>query len=461
MKLKHHLIEPTKENPFKDCKLNREKYADVLTGIVNAYSDGFVMSINSDWGTGKTTFVRMWQMKLKADEYPTIYFNAWENDFSNNPLVALISEFETLKKSSNSRLFKAVLKKGSVFARKILPSIAEAAANKYIGPEVVKNIVKDSTDASLEILEEEIKDYTSKKKTIKEFRIALEKYIKSASKEKPLIFIIDELDRCRPSYSVEVLEQIKHLFSVQGIVFVLSIDKDHLAAAIKGVYGSSEINTTEYLRRFIDYEYFLPTPNYSDSLYYFYEYFEIPQLMEKQSNLMDFHIHGTGMMVEVFVDSMKQFPLSLRQQEQLFANVRLVVSLLKNRGDISVPFIFFLMRWKISELNGYQKMCSAKLSIQQLCDEFEKIYRGPRNFEFVINNLSMLLALYPETMNSQDATDFSVELLLDELSVSSYLNNNKTKQKLSDRIKILWNSKHSLAGLKVYVNAIDHVIINK
>src|SRR5690606_36180541 len=116
---------------------------------------------------------------------------------------------------------------------------------------------------------EEIDAYTKKKKTIIEFRKELEVFIKRNT-DKPLIFIIDELDRCRPDYAVEVLEQMKHFFAVPGIIFILSIDKNHLASSIKGYYGSENINTDEYLRRFIDLEYSISKPiteHYVDYLF--------------------------------------------------------------------------------------------------------------------------------------------------------------------------------------------------
>ena len=65
MKIKHHEIEIPQENPFANCKLAREPYARVLTDIANTYADGFVLAINNEWGTGKTTFVKMWQQQLK------------------------------------------------------------------------------------------------------------------------------------------------------------------------------------------------------------------------------------------------------------------------------------------------------------------------------------------------------------------------------------------------------------
>src|SRR5690606_7009503 len=79
-------------------------------------------------------------------------------------------------------------------------------------------------------------------------------------------------------------EQIKHLFSIPGIIFVLSIDKEQLGNAIRGVYGSDKIDAAEYLRRFIDLEYQIPKPNllmYIDYLYNLYNFNEFIQLEER------------------------------------------------------------------------------------------------------------------------------------------------------------------------------------
>lgn len=277
MKIKHDEIIPKTDNPFAECKLDRERYARVLTNIVNTYADGFVLAINNEWGTGKTTFVKMWQQQLKNECFQTIYFNAWENDFDSNPLVAMMSELETLTNARNKKVFKSVVEKGAVLIKNIAPALAKSLIKKYVVDidDIAIGAIEDSTKASTEILEEEIREYSSKKKTIVEFRKELEKFVKQADNTKPLIFIVDELDRCRPTYAVEVLEQVKHFFSVSGIVFVLSIDKKHLASAVKGFYGSEQIDSNEYLRRFIDLEYSIPPPPTKDFIKYLFSYFSL------------------------------------------------------------------------------------------------------------------------------------------------------------------------------------------
>jgi hypothetical protein len=81
-----------------------------------------------------------------------------------------------------------------------------------------------------------------------------------AGKEPKLVVFIDELDRCRPNFAIELLERIKHLFDIPNIIFVLSIDKQQLEASTAAVYGAA-INAAEYLRRFIDLEYGIPAAN--------------------------------------------------------------------------------------------------------------------------------------------------------------------------------------------------------
>ena len=274
MEIKHNDIEISETDPFANCKLGRRSYAKVLTSIVDSFTDGFVLAINNEWGTGKTTFVKMWEQSLKNSGHKTLYFNAWENDFESNPLVAIMSELKSLNPNKNDETYKSLLKKGSLITKSILPLVAKAIASKYIDSDILLDGIEKITESAADILEEEIDEYAAKKKGLIEFRSELKKYVENNNNSQPLIFIVDELDRCNPKYSVEVLEQIKHFFNVPGIVFVLSIDKKQLGNAVRGFYGSDLINADEYLRRFIDLEYILPSPSENLFSEYLYNYFK-------------------------------------------------------------------------------------------------------------------------------------------------------------------------------------------
>lgn len=130
MKLRHTDISIDEANPFLHCKLNRGKYAEVLTNIVETYADGFVLAINNEWGTGKTTFVKMWQQYLINQDFQTIYFNAWENDFDKNPLVALMSELKEITKVENQNNFQSVLEKGVHLTKECCSCLSESSGEK-------------------------------------------------------------------------------------------------------------------------------------------------------------------------------------------------------------------------------------------------------------------------------------------------------------------------------------------
>ena len=60
-----------KEKPFKNCKLDRQQYADILTKVVSQ-NHGCVFAIDGKWGSGKTTFVKMWKQSLVNQHFHVI-----------------------------------------------------------------------------------------------------------------------------------------------------------------------------------------------------------------------------------------------------------------------------------------------------------------------------------------------------------------------------------------------------
>lgn len=73
-----------------------------------------------------------------------------------------------------------------------------------------------------------------------------------------LLFVIDELDRCRPDYALEILEVIKHFFSTPRIHFVLGVNLDALENSVRARYGD-RIDAEAYLRKFIQVKLELPS----------------------------------------------------------------------------------------------------------------------------------------------------------------------------------------------------------
>ena len=254
MKFRPEHIKPSKENPFAKDLLMRKQYADVLTQIVKHAEDGFTLSINADWGYGKTTFVKMWEAMLQSNEYKTIYFNAWGSDFVADPMMALIdglrNGFET------EDLPKEHLQKVKAFWKTATKLVQLVPQYRIVGEiaEAIQEGIGECTEDN-----DELQKCTSIKQLVYTFRKQLSDFAKTIDEQKQLIVFVDELDRCRPDYAVQMLERIKHFFAIDNIIFVLSIDKTVICESIKSIYG--DINTEGYLRRFIDLEFDLPEPD--------------------------------------------------------------------------------------------------------------------------------------------------------------------------------------------------------
>ena len=174
---------------------------------------------------------------------------------ATSTLVQTKAEASKLKKG-----FDKLVKASVPLAKRITPIAVKAATLGAI--DVDKEYEKLLADLTGSIASDQLKKYSEAKSSITGFKEKLTLLAKDMSDKenpKPLIFIIDELDRCRPNFSIEVLEKAKHFFNVENIVFVLGIDKEQLGSSFRAVYGQG-LNVDGYLRRFIDIEYMLPTP---------------------------------------------------------------------------------------------------------------------------------------------------------------------------------------------------------
>jgi KAP family P-loop domain protein len=372
MKCKLQKLDIPDKNPFLNCQLGREKYADILKAIVLTYNEGCVLAINGKWGTGKTTFVEMWAKYLKLDNFHTLYFNAWENDFISDPIVGLLGE---LKKVSSQKMKEdallSVISTAGKIVLKAAPAIAKGILKKYAGEDVV-DICSDSIEEGASLLKEEIESYQKQKLCLEQFHIELSKFVEDICDDKPLVFIVDELDRCNPYYAVKVLERIKHLFNIPNIVFVISIDKQQLSNSIRGYYGSDLIDADEYLKRFIDIEYTLPEPDvdkFSSYLYKFYD-FDTFFAAEERSRYFERNSEQESLL-KVAQALFKHKKMTLRQVEKIFTNTRLSLKMFLHNEYVCPDLLFLLTYFHICESELYEKICHKDYDIQGLVSQIE------------------------------------------------------------------------------------------
>lgn len=240
--------------------LNRNSKLIMLSKLLANLEENITISIDGKWGCGKTFFIKQFKYLIDhIDDYKddkilngsdklsfkklhdtnlVVYYNAWENDIHTNVLESLIynilNEYPNMKNQiADFKDFKKVLKS---FCRDFL----YAASGKVFD---INNIDKlnSFSDLAKEII------------TIEEKKAAFNKLVNEILGNKQrLILIIDELDRCKPSFAIELLETIKHFYTNDKITIIVSTNNMELSNTIKNYYGSG-FDGYGYLNKFYDF----------------------------------------------------------------------------------------------------------------------------------------------------------------------------------------------------------------
>lgn len=255
---------------FDDDQLEREQFTERLIQYIVGLADsdsailpaGRVIAVNAPWGTGKTWVAKRLATQLQLNQQiqrPGIYVNAFEFDFHQDPFSVLASAI--LSQASDTSAAKAGLKEATkTVLKESLPVLLKGAmktvAKNVIGDETVKDVFDSLAEGTEKTLEALVDTFAATQKSGQAFREKLTEFAHSA--QGSLVVIVDELDRCRPTFALDLLERVKHLFDVPNVVFVLFFHRDAIASVIRQMYGE-KIDTNAYLRKFISLNIELPS----------------------------------------------------------------------------------------------------------------------------------------------------------------------------------------------------------
>ncbi len=282
--MKAYDLQPTYENllnTFTNDTIGRNSDVFHFIDILDNAEDNCSIALEGKWGSGKTFFVKQAKMvldahndflsntceedrkkikNLRASFYRNsapelqpevcVYYDAWENDNDDDPILSLV--YTILHSTESDFSFK------DTSCLKVAAGILEV----FSGREWTQLIEGLKGENALDKLKQD--------KAVEE---KVHEFLESLLPEKGnrLVIFIDELDRCKPSYAVKLLERIKHYFVDDKITFVFSVNVDELQYTIRNYYGEG-FNGSRYLDRFFDLRISLPAPNmqkYYQSLGFF------------------------------------------------------------------------------------------------------------------------------------------------------------------------------------------------
>ena len=353
------VVEPSIDpnNIWDDDKLERERIAERLTAIVEDQEAPFVVSLDGRWGTGKTFLLKRWQAQLERAGFQAIYFNAWEDDFCDDPLLAIIGQ---LSGHFDDGKFK---------------DVALKIANFGVGL-LTKQLTGSAIDLTEFKPESVLNDYHDQRRTKEKMKTELRALAKDVKQDsgKPLVFIIDELDRCRPTFAIELLERVKHIFDVPNIVFVFGINRGELQKSLKSIYGDIEAGV--YLRRFFDMEFVLPRVDPEVFCRYLLQRYELWPHFRDSGPATHFANHADeyGSIAEQLHQFFRQLDLSLRDMDYCLRVLTLAARGLAPGRSLFPYALVALIATKVVNIDLYRRFMSGNASGAEIIDY---IYKQP------------------------------------------------------------------------------------
>ncbi|HJV25641.1 MAG TPA: P-loop NTPase fold protein [Aromatoleum sp.] len=363
---------------FRNDVLQRQQFGDALSNLVARSTDELVISLDGKWGEGKTTFVKMWQGLLKEKGIPSIYIDAFQNDYTGDAFISIASaitsyadqhtaeghkssDFKDKAKKVGVRLLSWTTKVGIKAATLGIIKESDIEALSEIGEEVAA----DTSETIADLVKERLSAHGKETEVIRSFRESLSNLPATLTDNTSgrLVIVIDELDRCKPSFAVEVIEKIKHLFSVKNVAFLLVMHKQQLEEAIKSVYGNN-IDAHTYLQKFINVETTIPkrvSDRYGN---------DIELYSKKLLQLHEITTWGDDRnIVDCLVPLALHFNLSLRQLEKAFTNLAIIYSTSGENHLRLVPIIVFIAVVKVVNPNVFGNLLVGKISFSSLCEQ--------------------------------------------------------------------------------------------
>lgn len=250
---------------FADDALDRLKLGEGVYRLLQQLPKG-VVAIDGEWGIGKTWFGQNLKTLIDSkNEFGSIWIDAFEADWIDDPALTLISSIGAgLDDIQRRSLFDSAAPLIAKAVPNLVKAVAKTAGN-FVGidKEVIDTAADILKDEAEELIRARLDELAERKEVLQHLKKLLADHIKKAKGQK-VVVIVDELDRCSPAFAIRLLERLKHLFDIEGVVFLLLWNRGQIKQAVEAFYGSGT-DGAMYLDKFIDYPVAIPVTNSNTS----------------------------------------------------------------------------------------------------------------------------------------------------------------------------------------------------
>ncbi|HHU0693273.1 P-loop NTPase fold protein [Citrobacter sp. Marseille-Q3906] len=322
-------------------EFQRKVIAENIIKLLKPEADISPLVIDGDWGTGKTEF----SIKLKnlitaqEPESKVVYIDAFKGDHAESPLLLITSAIASILPEEEQKTF---IKKALPAIRFGLKTGLKASAGWVLRQNAdnmateLQEAIKKASNAAIDgTIENILEDHMEAEKNIN----SLKNCIQGLSSQQKTVIIIDELDRCKPSFSTAILETIKHIFDTENVYFILVTNTTQLRASINHIYGYS-LDSQKYLDKFIKYTITLPDTflkNGFDEYKTSVEYWS--QLTKENPSLLLIHQAAGDEICKLISDT----NLSLRETQTFARNLNIFQKINDNTFTQNTDYLFKLI----------------------------------------------------------------------------------------------------------------------
>ncbi|MCK0106842.1 P-loop NTPase fold protein [Marinobacter sp. S0848L] len=374
MRFEPQKLEIEDNDPWASSAFELSDTGERLTNLVKQAEGPAVISLTAAWGTGKTSFLDMWSASLRSQGAKVVKFSAWEVDYTHDALVALIQELSgqlTDDDDSESPSIEQIKAKGGELLRHVAPLAVRVLTGGIVD-------INGVDDLAAKLVEKKLADHENAKHSAARFRDSLTEFAKKLEDEGnefPLVIIVDELDRCRPNYAVELLESIKHFFNVDGVVFVIGVDIDQLGETIKGHYGQG-YDGHRYLNKFFHLQLTLPEPDLEQFCLNTIHRLGMESIFEGRGLS---NSEGNAFSADFIARLAKSYNLSMREIERLLMESGAVYASNSQLPPLLSRVILWLLVQKQRNASIFESLLNKKISAaeawEHICPHTKLIFR--------------------------------------------------------------------------------------
>jgi len=239
------------DEPTANDLLERKKYAQGLARLAESGATPMVIGIYGTWGMGKTSLMRLIEMELDRTKVRPLWFNPWEHQFDDNPVVALVYK---IMEQTGRKWEQTAKEKLALFAAALASSAVKGATKYFTGWDLN---IKDTLHLGEHYVENQflVRDFRMKLRD--KFEDLVKKVRTEGYAERRLVFFIDDLDRCLDDQALKMLEALKLYLNLEGCVFFLGLNREAMEAALRSHYPDLDTRA-DYLDKIIQLPFHLP-----------------------------------------------------------------------------------------------------------------------------------------------------------------------------------------------------------